>query len=91
MKHKETLEDFIYDHMDDEDLIYKIEEQLDAMPRCRKSAEELLDTIKSFDGFPEIYKKLFVLKDFLTEEETAQVKEEYESNFDLEFVGEIED
>ena len=77
--------------MDDEDLIYKIEEQLDAMPCCRKSAEELLDTIKSFDGFPEIYKKLFALRDFLTEEEVAQVKKEYESNFDLHFVGEIDD
>ncbi len=88
---KRKLEDVIYDHMEDKDLLDRIGEYLNDMAYCRESADELLDTIRSFDTYPIIYKKLFDLNDLLTREESERIKKEYESNFEIPSTVTIDD
>ena len=84
-----TLEGMIEKYIFDPGFLEMLDDYLYEMPVTRKTVEELLTAIESFDLW-QLYNKLMTdCLDLLSEEEIAFLKSEYDRIFDLPLPGEF--
>ena len=80
---KETLSDYIADHLHDSDFFDQLDEVLEQMPYSKESVDELLDATFDWDLLSELYYKLFEFDKLLQPDELAKLKKRFQESFDL--------
>lgn len=78
----ESIEEYIYEHKEENDFFLELQELLDTIKPSREAAENLLDTIGSYD-IRELYETLLddSFGDFLTDDELSKLNKDYSSLF----------
>lgn len=84
------IEDFIYEHLEEDDLFFQLSDLLDELSVTRENAEALLDAIHTFDIY-ELYQALADnFRSLLTDEEYSEIKRKYRKTFDVEMLGDLD-
>ena len=72
-----SLEDYIYEHIEDENFFYDLQDILDKLEPSKESVSLLLDAIGSFD-IQELYDTIFDNRfiGYVSESKVSELKEE---------------
>lgn len=78
-----SLEDYIYEHIEDEYFFYDLQDILDKLEPSKESVSLLLDAIDSFD-IKELYDTIFDNRfiGYVSESKVSELKEKYNFLFD---------